>query len=343
MSQRAAERLARAARAAQSLSEALWQALHEELGDPRAERVIELSERLVEVAATVASLARGGQEASTDLRRERSEREAHGPGSQASAQWESGRRLPGGQAPGRQTQGLRPVDEIDVEPEFARARERPAFERTGPGMERTTPDMPSPDMPTPGRAVIVDELAPRAQPEIEIKDERREHNTHEHDVREHDVREAALLDERAPSPWIDSIERRLERYERDRLPFAVLLVELADIERLRHAELPGEVARLTGLVEVALSNELRPADSLTREGPGRYWLLAPETDTPSARALAERLADAVRRAAGHRGAPLEAAVGVAVCPADGGRAVALAAHADVSLYAARAAGRQIAP
>ena len=126
------------------------------------------------------------------------------------------------------------------------------------------------------------------------------------------------------------------------MPFAVLLVELADVERLRHAELPGEVARLTGLVETALSNELRPADSLTRESPGRYWLLAPETDSPSARALAGRLAEAVRGAASHRGAPLQVAVGVAVCPVDGSQAAALAARADSALYAARASGRPVA-
>jgi len=54
---RLAERLTRAARAAQALSETLWEALLGELADPRAERVAELSERLGEVAAVVASLA----------------------------------------------------------------------------------------------------------------------------------------------------------------------------------------------------------------------------------------------------------------------------------------------
>ena len=145
----------------------------------------------------------------------------------------------------------------------------------------------------------------------------------------------------APGPWIAAIERRLERYARDRAPFALLLVELADVERLRHAELPGEVSRLTGLVEAALSAELRPADSLTRESPGRYWLLAPETDSGAATALAERMASAVRGAASHRGASLQIAVGIAVCPVDGSQAVVLAARADIALYAARAAGRPV--
>jgi GGDEF domain-containing protein len=170
-------------------------------------------------------------------------------------------------------------------------------------------------------AVIVDELSPLQAPEIEIRDER---------------------GEQAPTAWIASIARLLERYARDRVPFAVLLVELADVERLRHAELPGEVSRLTGLVEAAVSGELGPADSLTRESPGRYWLLAPETDSDAARALVERLSGAVRSAASHRGVPLEVAIGIAVCPLDGSQAVALAAHAEIALYAAQASGGPVA-
>ncbi len=59
-----AERLARAARAAQQLCDVLWESLHEELRDPRVERIKELSERLAEISSTVAMLAtaaRGGQ------------------------------------------------------------------------------------------------------------------------------------------------------------------------------------------------------------------------------------------------------------------------------------------
>jgi GGDEF domain-containing protein len=57
-----AERLARAARAAQQLCEVLWESLHEELRDPRAERIRELSERLAEVSSTVAMLAAPARE-----------------------------------------------------------------------------------------------------------------------------------------------------------------------------------------------------------------------------------------------------------------------------------------
>ncbi len=46
--------------------------------------------------------------------------------------------------------------------------------------------------------------------------------------------------EHAPAEWLEAIARELERHERRELPFAVLLVELRDLERLRLAEHPGE-------------------------------------------------------------------------------------------------------
>ncbi|MFI5008777.1 MAG: diguanylate cyclase domain-containing protein [Solirubrobacterales bacterium] len=146
-----------------------------------------------------------------------------------------------------------------------------------------------------------------------------------------------------PSAWTGSIGRRLERYHEDRLPFAVLLIEIVDIERLARAESPQELARLTTQTERAIGGELRPADVLTHEALGRYWLVTPETDAPGARHLAERLARTVRLAAQHRGVPLEIAIGIAICPEDGQDASALAAHADVGVYAARASGRSVAP
>jgi GGDEF domain-containing protein len=283
---RLAERLTRAARAAQALSETLWETLLQELTDPRPERVADLSAKLGEVAAVVASLAR----VDVCAREQPAEPVNTGP--------------------------------VEQELRFARATTygEPISEKHAPsGEPAEAPVALSP-------AVLIDELAPTAagepkvqvRPQIEIRDER---------------------SAEGPAAWIDSIGRRLERYEQDRSPFAVLLVELVDLERLRHAESAEELSRLMSLLEDALARELRPADSLTRERPGRYWLLAPQTDGPSAQVLVERIARAVRSSASHRGTPLEVAVGVAVCPEDGRRASELAAHADVGLYAARAAGR----
>src|ERR1700691_622252 len=287
MNPRGAERLMRAACAARTLSETLWDALHEELADPSAARVAELSEGLSEISATVALLARGGA-GSTAASVEPESSPVRPAREEAPAQRDAPAR-PDASALRDAPAGRDAVTWRDAP--AGSTRDAPAGREAPAGGGFSAPTRESSSM-----AVIVDELAPRESPEIAIRDER---------------------GEPAPSAWIASIARLLERYARDRTPFAVLLVELADVDRLRHAELPGEGSRLTGLVVAALSAELRPADSLTRESPGRYWLLAPETDSGAAAALAERLAAAVRGAASHRGTSLQVAGGIAVCPVDG--------------------------
>ncbi|HEY5045453.1 MAG TPA: diguanylate cyclase [Solirubrobacteraceae bacterium] len=224
-----------------------------------------------------------------------------------------------------------PAATVEPEPRTARVSESRTARTSDLESATREPSRgePSTGEPTPPRgpfapqgplsvAVLVDELAPGEPSEIEIRDER---------------------GEGGPAAWIGAIGRRLERHAQDESPFAVLLVELVEIGRPGHAEPAGESSRLTSQVEDALARALRPADSLTRESPGRYWLLAPQTDGSGARMLAEQLARAVRSAASDRGAPVEVAIGIAVCPEDGRQASELAAHADVALYAARTAGR----
>jgi GGDEF domain-containing protein len=185
-----------------------------------------------------------------------------------------------------------------------------------------------------GRAVIVDErAAPQhaemweaaggrsesAGAEIEIRDQRRV--------------------EEGPAAWVSSIGAQLERFSSDGQPFAVLLAEPVELERLRRDEPEEELWRLAEDLEGALRAELGAwSGSLTREQPCRCWLLAPGRDRPGAEQLAARLLVAVRsRVLDPRGAPLTIAIGTAVCPEDGRQAAALAAHADVGLYAARSA------
>jgi hypothetical protein len=158
--------------------------------------------------------------------------------------------------------------------------------------------------------------------------------------------------------WIDSIAFQLERFRDSGVPFAVLLVQVVPRDRG-----PMERVSLTGLGvgEPALERLLTataggPAGgassepgwgavgagretTLTRERAGRYWLLAPGLDRAGAQLLAERLTRDISLAALQVGADLEVAVGTASCPRDGREAATLAAHADVGLYAARAAAR----
>jgi GGDEF domain-containing protein len=140
----------------------------------------------------------------------------------------------------------------------------------------------------------------------------------------------------AEEPWRAPVERRLDAHRRDGTPFALLVAEAADAERLLAAG--GADAAALDAVEPAVRGAVRPGDAVVRERAGRLWVLAPGTDGGAARALAGEIAGAVAAAAAPHGAPLQAAVGVAQCPHDGADAGALAARADERLFAARAAG-----
>ncbi|HEY7934258.1 MAG TPA: diguanylate cyclase [Solirubrobacteraceae bacterium] len=160
-------------------------------------------------------------------------------------------------------------------------------------------------------------------------------DTREPQIAVHDTRSAG------PAAWITSIGRCLTDQADDGQPFAVELIEVIGIERLRHACQPGGLRQLIDDVQQALRSELRPGDILTAESDGRYWLVAPQTDGPGAVTLAERLITAVRSSVSHRGVPLEVAIGISSCPADGEEAAILAAQADTKLYGARAMGLSV--
>ncbi len=142
----------------------------------------------------------------------------------------------------------------------------------------------------------------------------------------HDVRGGE-----GPKAWLGAIGRCLERFASDGRPFSVLLVEARASHHVEEL-LQGELCR----AGVASGSEPDPP-ALTREHSGRWWLLAHGLDRGGGQELADRLA----AAAGARGEAC--AIGVASCPQDGTQAATLAAHADVGLYAARAALRTARP
>jgi GGDEF domain-containing protein len=335
----AAERLRRAAHAAQQLCDVLWETLREELQDPQAERVKELSGRLVEVSATVASLV--GERASLSV----GEAKLDSPGP-ALANGEPGTPQHGATASastaadGSSSLGRSPVSAASpgAAPVGTGSSEPPVERRKPPAPSR--PQAPPPaaprSIPASGGEYtftrLVDEQEQGAsqqplasvepiQPEIEIRDVRREEG---------------------PSAWVSSVGRLLARHAEDGLPFAVLLVEIVDVARLERSETPHDLHGLVAQVERALGRGMRATDRLSRETLGRYWLVAPETNGTGAHMLAERLARLVRTSATHRNVPMEVAIGIAVCPDDGTEAPALAARADLGVYSARATGRSIA-
>jgi GGDEF domain-containing protein len=136
-------------------------------------------------------------------------------------------------------------------------------------------------------------------------------------------------------------EGAVERLAAGARPFALLAVEVDDAPRLAAADAPG-AAEALARVERAVRDELRPGDVLGREEDGRLWIVAADLGATGARALAERLADAVAAVPPVRGAALSASIGLAASPAGGADRDELTARADESLYAARAAGVPIA-
>jgi GGDEF domain-containing protein len=313
-----AERLARAARAAQQLCDVLWEALHEELRHPNAERITQLSERLAEVSSTVAMLAAAAPHAAAPDTPAVERRTPPVP---------SG---PEPSPPEPPQSDPRPTPDLRLAPHPPATPEPPQR-----GERRAAPEPPVALQPIPTRAgdytftKLVDEhdtpspIEPVEPPaaEIEIRDVRREEG---------------------PSAWVSSVGALLARHAEDGLPFAVLLVEIVDVARLERSETPHDLHGLVAQVESAIGCGMRASDQLSRETLGRYWLVAPETNGTGARMLAERLARLVRTSASHRGVPLEVAIGIAVCPDDGTEAPALAARADLGVYSARATGRSIA-
>jgi GGDEF domain-containing protein len=133
----------------------------------------------------------------------------------------------------------------------------------------------------------------------------------------------------------------VERLAAGSRPFALLALEVDDAPRLAAADAPG-AAEAVGRLEQAVRDELRPGDVLGREEDGRLWVVAAELGASGARALAERLADAVAAVGPVQGAPLTVSIGLAASPAGGADRDELVARVDESLYAARAAGLPIA-
>jgi GGDEF domain-containing protein len=137
--------------------------------------------------------------------------------------------------------------------------------------------------------------------------------------------------------WAEALERGLEAGG----TFSILLLELERTELLATTEGEDEAAELVRRALAAARAALRPEDVSHEEEGGRLWVLAPATGRLSAGALAENAAVAVERAVTVRGAPLTAAVGLAVHPADGADAEALVGRAEERLFGARAAGERV--
>ncbi len=146
--------------------------------------------------------------------------------------------------------------------------------------------------------------------------------------------------------WIATLERHVDRAQREGGGLALLRVELVDSERLARAAAEADAAderdRVPyGRLAQAIRRAIRRQDLVASDRQGRAWVIAPAVGRAGAIALAERIGAGVEHGEHWRGAPLAATIGFAVYGEDGQDAAALIERAEEAMLAASAAGVQI--
>jgi GGDEF domain-containing protein len=142
--------------------------------------------------------------------------------------------------------------------------------------------------------------------------------------------------------WVAALDEEVTRSRRGGAPLSLLLVELADGERIAQSDLGGDAAAAFGRFAQAVRSVLRRQDLLASEAQTRVWVIARDTARPGAHALADRIAAAVAELEPHRGAPLEVGVGLAVLGEDAHDCPGLLEAAEEAAFAAAAVGERVA-
>jgi len=149
----------------------------------------------------------------------------------------------------------------------------------------------------------------------------------------HDTRGTAV------GAWRSTLERRLASHRHDGRPFALLLVEVDELERLRAAHDADELKAAIRGLERAATAQLRPGDVLVPNDPGRYWVTLGDSDAAAALVAATEFVTAVQAdATALRGTALRLSVGIACSPQDGVELDELLERAEEGVFRARAAG-----
>ncbi len=147
--------------------------------------------------------------------------------------------------------------------------------------------------------------------------------------------------------WIATLERHVDRAQREGGGLALLRVELVDGERLAASAAPEPDASPEergvpyGRLAQAIRRAIRRQDLVASDRQGRAWVIAPAVGRAGALALAERIGANVEHGEHWRGAPLAATIGFAVYGEDGRDAPTLIDRAEEAMLAASAAGIRI--
>jgi diguanylate cyclase (GGDEF)-like protein len=162
-------------------------------------------------------------------------------------------------------------------------------------------------------------------------------------------RNLALAEQRAASDALTGLPNRRSAEEtlhrmaahagRALTPLAAILLDLDHFKRINdlHGHDQGDEA--LAVVGQVLTGSLRASDFAARYGGEEFLVLLPDTNRAGAMALAEKLRNAIERAAVPGIGGVSASLGVAVFPDDAVETDQLLRKADRALYVAKARGR----
>jgi GGDEF domain-containing protein len=191
---------------------------------------------------------------------------------------------------------------------------------SGPGTPGGPEPAPQPSDPPPGGRGALHVAPPPVPP-----------STAEPRVTPHPVPDIDAL-------WKGALDDEVDRATHSGAPLSLLVVELADADRMAAVEGRMGVGTAVGRFARAVRSAVRRGDILACESDTRAWIIATNTGRLGAQALADRVAAAVRAAEPWRGAPLGVSAGLAVFREDGADVPELIEAAEESRFAAEASG-----
>ena len=140
----------------------------------------------------------------------------------------------------------------------------------------------------------------------------------------------------------EHIREELQRARRYRTPISWLLIDVDGLKQVNdtHGHAAGD--RMIRAVALAIAQTLRESDFGARWGGDEFGIVAPNTTSGAARALAERLVNRVRSQPDEHGHSPTVSVGIATFDpnrSEHADVESLARAADRALYQAKADGR----
>ncbi len=139
------------------------------------------------------------------------------------------------------------------------------------------------------------------------------------------------------------LDEEIERSRRYGHPFSILFVDLDHLKEIndRYGHIYG--SKVPRLVAILLRERLRKSDKIFRFGGDEFVVTLPETDSPRALLVAQRLSGTLRRQSipVRRGirAMITASFGIATYPSHGTCQEDLIRHADKAMYEVKEAAR----